>query len=106
MKTIKLVHNQFLGQSTYDPGCLLDYLVEQFGVTNDAGLAIMLGLSQPQISKLRHHKQSVSASILIRMHMVTGIPVPTLLSLMGASLDVPPRVQRVNSAMATIVKTA
>jgi hypothetical protein len=50
---------------------------------NDAALARALEVAPPLISKIRHRRLPVGASLLIRMHEVTDLPVHELRELMG-----------------------
>lgn len=70
-------------QSTYEPNHLLDILIGKMQLKNDAALARMLEVAPPIISKIRHHKLPVGASLLIRMHEVTGLSIRDLRDLMG-----------------------
>ena len=70
-------------QTTNDPNHLLDVLLGKMQLKNDAALARMLEVSPPVISKVRHHRLPVGASLLIRMHEVTGISIRDLRNLMG-----------------------
>ena len=60
-----------------EPGNLLDALIEHLGVRNDAALSRALYLSAPMISKLRSKTLPVSATVLVRMHDVTGLEFVT-----------------------------
>lgn len=66
-----------------EPGNLLDALIEHLGLRNDAALSRALYLSPPMISKLRSKTLPVSATVLIRMHDVTGLGIRELRALMG-----------------------
>jgi hypothetical protein len=70
-------------QETYDPNKLLDALIEKLGLKNDAALSRALEVAPPVISKVRHRRLPVGASLLIRMHEETGMNVKELRSLMG-----------------------
>lgn len=67
----------------YDPDRLLNALCEQLRVKNDAALARALEVAPPVISKIRHRRLPISASLLIRIHEVTGITIRDLRYLMG-----------------------
>jgi plasmid maintenance system antidote protein VapI len=68
---------------TYNPNHLLDVLLAKMQLKNDAALSRMLEVAPPVISKIRHNKLPVGASLLLRMHEVTGISVRDLRDLMG-----------------------
>jgi plasmid maintenance system antidote protein VapI len=70
------------GQS-YNPSRLLDALLENMRLKNDAALSRMLEVAPPVISKIRHQRVPVSASLLIRMHEATGLSIGDLRFLMG-----------------------
>lgn len=71
------------GAQTYDPDRLLDVLIENLGVRNDAALSRALEVAPPIISKIRHRRLPVGASMLIRMHEVSGLSIGDLRYLMG-----------------------
>jgi hypothetical protein len=66
-----------------EPSNLLDALIEHFELKNDAALSRALYLSPPMISKLRTKTLQVSATVLVRMHDVTGLSIRELRALMG-----------------------
>jgi hypothetical protein len=72
----------------YDPDHLLDSLLEHLRLKNDAALSRALEVAPPVISKIRHRRLPVSASILIRMHEVTGFTIRDLRFLMGDRREV------------------
>lgn len=69
--------------SDYDPNTLLDQLLAHLSLKNDAALARILEVAPPVISKIRHGKLPVGASLLVRMHEVSEISIRDLRSLMG-----------------------
>ena len=68
---------------TYNPNRLLDSLLQNMQLKNDAALSRMLEVAPPVISKIRHHRLPVSASVLMRMHEVTEMSIADLRFLMG-----------------------
>ncbi|MGZ3237962.1 MAG: hypothetical protein ACXWIN_00395 [Burkholderiaceae bacterium] len=74
---------QMLNDVQYDPNKLLDALIEKMSLKNDAALSRHLEVAPPVISKVRHRKLSVGASLLIRMHEVSGLSIRELRDLMG-----------------------
>jgi transcriptional regulator with XRE-family HTH domain len=68
---------------TYNPDRLLDALLQNMHLKNDAALARMLEVAPPMISKIRHGRLPVGASLLIRMHEVTELSISDLRFLMG-----------------------
>jgi hypothetical protein len=70
-------------QVAYDPNHLLDSLIEKLGLKNDAALSRALEVAPPVISKIRHRRLPVGASLLIRMHEVSDLSIRDLRVLMG-----------------------
>ncbi|MBS0309366.1 MAG: hypothetical protein JSS58_10390 [Proteobacteria bacterium] len=70
-------------QETYNPNFLLDFLRERMALRNDAALSRTLEVAPPVISKIRHRRLPIGASLLIRMHEVTGMSIRELRDLMG-----------------------
>ena len=62
---------------------VLDALVTRMNLRNDAALSRKLEVSPAVISKVRHGRQPVGASLLLRMHEASGMPVKELRRLMG-----------------------
>jgi hypothetical protein len=75
--------DHLMEQESYDPNKLLDALIEKLGLKNDAALSRALEVAPPVISKVRHRRLPVGASLLIRMHEETGMNVKELRALMG-----------------------
>lgn len=69
--------------ASYNPNNLLDALIIKLDVKNDAALARSLEVAPPVLSKIRHRRIPVAASLFIRMHEVTGLPIRELRDLMG-----------------------
>jgi lipid II:glycine glycyltransferase (peptidoglycan interpeptide bridge formation enzyme) len=67
----------------YNPNNLLDFVIKKLNRKNDAALARTLGITPLVLSKIRHEKFSISATILIAMHEETGMRVRELRQLMG-----------------------
>lgn len=70
-------------QTKYDPDNLLRSLIGKLKLKNDAALSRALEVAPPMISKIRHRKLPVGASMLIRMHEVTNLSIEDLRLLMG-----------------------
>ena len=70
-------------QSTYDPDNLLTTLIHKLKLKNDAALSRALEVEPPLISKIRHRRLPVAASMLIRMHEVSDLSIKELRLLMG-----------------------
>lgn len=70
-------------QESYNPNHLLDFLLQKMALKNDAALSRKLEVAPPVISKIRHRRLPIGASLLIRMHEVTGMSIRDLRDLMG-----------------------
>lgn len=70
-------------QYQYDPNNLLESLIEKLNLKNDAALSRALEVAPPLISKIRHRRLPVGASLLIRMHEVSDLSIKDLRHLMG-----------------------
>lgn len=68
---------------SYNPSRLLDTIIENLYLKNDAQLCRLLEVAPPKISNIRHHRLPIGASMLIRMHEVTGLSIRDLRYLMG-----------------------
>src|SRR5690606_15898974 len=71
------------GQRGYDPDFLLESLIGKLNLKNDAALSRALEVSPPMISKIRHRRLPVTASLLIRMHEVSNLSIQELRALLG-----------------------
>ncbi|HEY8099219.1 MAG TPA: hypothetical protein VIF82_00550 [Burkholderiaceae bacterium] len=76
-----------LKNADYDPNKLLDTLVDLLKLKNDAALSRTLEVAPPVISKIRHRKLPIGASMLIRMHEVSDLSIKELRDLMGDRRD-------------------
>jgi plasmid maintenance system antidote protein VapI len=72
-----------LNNPHYDPNNLLGSLIQKMNLKNDAALSRALEVAPPVISKIRHRRLPVGASLLIRMHEVCGLSIKELRELMG-----------------------
>ena len=75
------MHNETA--KAYDPDNLLTSLIHMLKLKNDAALSRALEVAPPVISKIRHRRLPVGASMLIRMHEVSDLSIKDLRSLMG-----------------------
>lgn len=69
--------------SSSDVNTLLDAMQLILGCRNDAALSRKLGMSPPQISKMRHGTLAVGASFLVRVHEETGLTTSEVRAMMG-----------------------
>jgi hypothetical protein len=67
----------------YDPSNLLDNLIDKLDLKNDAALSRTLEVAPPVISKVRNRRLPVGASLLVKMHEVSGLSIRELRNLMG-----------------------
>lgn len=72
---------------TFNPGDLLDALISHLRLKNDAALALELEVAPPVISKMRHNTMPVGATMLLRMHEISDIPIKQLRALMDDHRD-------------------
>lgn len=79
--------NRLADQPAYDPNHLLDSLIDKLQLKNDAALSRALEVAPPVISKIRHRRLPVGASLLIRMHEVSDLSIKDLRGLMGDRRD-------------------
>ncbi|WP_026075611.1 hypothetical protein [Noviherbaspirillum massiliense] len=78
-----MTEHQLLSNGEYDPNRLLDALIEKMQLKNDAALSRVLEVAPPVISKIRHRRLPIGASLLIRMHEATDMSIRELRDLMG-----------------------
>ena len=83
----KMTSNRLADQLAYDPNNLLDSLIDKLNLKNDAALSRALEVAPPVISKIRHRRLPVGASLLIRMHEVSDLSIRDLRILMGDRRD-------------------
>jgi hypothetical protein len=83
---IEPLESKLLEHPDYAPGALLDALIDRMSLKNDAALSRSLKVAPPVISKIRHRRLPVGASLLLRMHDVTALPVNELRQLMGVAV--------------------
>jgi len=74
---------KFNKEPGYNPNALIDGLVKQMNLKNDAALARILDVQAPILSKVRNLRAPVTSGLLLRMHEVTRTPVSTLRNMMG-----------------------
>ena len=56
-------------------GVLFDNLIAGHDLKNDAGLARALGVAPPVISKIRHRRMSMGATLKLKVHDMFGTPI-------------------------------
>ena len=67
----------------YDPNRLLDALIQNLRLKNDAALSRALDVNPPVLSKIRHGTLPVGASLIIRMQDVSNFSLKKVRALMG-----------------------
>lgn len=75
-----------LEPSSFVPNKLLDTLIEKMDLKNDAELCRVLEVQPPIISKIRHRKLTVGATILLRMHEKSEISIRELKALSSTAV--------------------
>lgn len=68
---------------------LIDTLLETLNLKNSAALARVLEVPPAVISKIRHGRLEVGATILISMHEESGLSIKELRALMGVKKEIP-----------------
>jgi hypothetical protein len=82
------MHTETMSHSRhYNPDNLLASIIGKLNLKNDAALSRALEVAPPVISKIRHRRLPVGASLLIRMHEVTDLSIKELRELMGDRRD-------------------
>ena len=69
---------------TSNAPALLNAVIGKMQLKNDAALARALGLEPPVISKLRHGKIAVGATLLLRIYDVAGMSIEEQREICGA----------------------
>lgn len=70
---------------TMKPHKLLDTIITEFGLKNDAALSKLLETDKGQISKLRSGRLTVNATHILHIHDVTGWEIKRIKQLAGVS---------------------
>lgn len=65
------------------PNRLFDLLIQELGAQNDVGLAALLGVTPPAISKVRNGHNAFSAELLLAAHEASGISIRELRTILG-----------------------
>lgn len=76
-------HTSSSEQRNYDPENLLNTVMARLNLKNDAALSRSLTVAPPLISKVRHRRLPVGASLLLRIHETTGMSIKELRELLG-----------------------
>jgi hypothetical protein len=70
-------------EKIFAPDRLLDRLSQELRVRSDKQLARKLGLGAEVLGQIRKRRIPVTATMLMRMQEISGVPVDTLRALMG-----------------------
>lgn len=70
--------NAALAEGSYNPGALLDFLLEHMRLGKDSQLAHRLDIHRRLLGRIRKRQINISGSMLIVMHEASGIPVAAL----------------------------
>lgn len=62
----------------------IDWLIDSNQIKNDAELSRKLKVAPAIISKIRHAKQSVGASLILRIHEFMNVPVADIRARLAA----------------------
>lgn len=63
------------------PHALLDKLMADFNLKNDAALARMLDVNPPEISRIRNRHRIVTPAFILQVHDVVGWPIKDIKAL-------------------------
>jgi hypothetical protein len=58
-----------------DSHALLDFLIKEYGLKNDATLSKALGIKPPALSKIRSRRMGVSGDMKIIIYKKTGMSI-------------------------------
>ncbi len=74
-------------QSIPGVNALLDCVMARGPVKNDAALSRMLGVAPPVISKLRHGRLELGATLVINIHETTGMSIREIKALVAGNVS-------------------
>lgn len=72
-----------LSNPSYSPNRLINKVQEKMRIQSDLQLAIAISVDRTTIAKIRKKKVPVGASMLLRLHDLTGLPAKELRKWMG-----------------------
>jgi transcriptional regulator with XRE-family HTH domain len=70
--------------TTNSAGALLDAAIAKMGLKSDAELSRALGMAPANISSIRCNRMPVRASMLLRLHDITGLALAEMRGMIGA----------------------
>ena len=65
-------------------GTLFNTVISKLSLKNDTELAKVLGLTPPTVSNIRNGRKEVGATLILRAHEVTDIPVAEIRKLLAS----------------------
>lgn len=74
-----------LDDPNYDPNRLLDAVIRCLGVKNDMALSRELDVLPSTVSRIRHRRRPVAASLMLQIHEATHLSFEEIRCLMGMS---------------------
>jgi plasmid maintenance system antidote protein VapI len=72
-----------INHPTYNPAHMLDVVISNQNLKNDAALARALKVAAPVISKVRNNVLPVGSTLLVRLHEATGMTTKEIKALAG-----------------------
>ena len=70
---------------TLKPHKLLDTMIDEFKLKNDAALCRLIGIDKSRVSKLRKGRLPVNATHILYIHDVTGWEIKRIKALAGVA---------------------
>lgn len=74
-----------VGEYVKNANRLLDLIMVRFSLENDAALSRCLKVAPPVVSKIRHGRAAVSASLLITLHEITHLSIAELKGMLNSN---------------------
>jgi hypothetical protein len=62
---------------------LIDAVIDEFGLKNDAAFSRLTGINPVMVSKIRNRKSRVSSTQILAIHERTGMPVSRIRELLA-----------------------
>lgn len=72
-----------LQSTSYTPDIFIELLIKTMVLKNDAALSRRLEVAPPVISKIRHSQLPIGASLLLRAHEESNLPIAELKAAAG-----------------------
>lgn len=68
----------YLNNPAYSPNRMLNQIMEMKGFNSDLQLAAAMGMHRARVCRLRARKENLSATFLLALHDLTGLPAKKL----------------------------